>query len=106
MKASRKNGKRSIALGIDQNPAVTKADFIPAKAAKGMKKGKKGVKVKYMAGGKYKMAGKGMKYEVGGSYDPRKVAKMKGLEAKIKEAKGTPAVKALIEEYRKLTGTK
>ena len=71
-----------------------------------MKKGKKGLKVKYMAGGKYKMAGKGMKYNMGGSYDPRKEAMKKGLEAKIEKAKGTPAAKALIEEYRKLTGTK
>ena len=31
---------------------------------------------------------------------------MKGLEAKIKKAKGTPAAKPLVEQYRKLTGTK
>ena len=31
---------------------------------------------------------------------------MKGLEAKIKKAKGTPEAKALVAEYRKLTGTK
>lgn len=69
MKATRKTGTRSIDLGIDQNPAVTKADFIPAKAAKDMQKGKHGLKFKvkkkkYMGGGKYKMpkAGKGMKY--------------------------------------------
>jgi hypothetical protein len=53
-----------------------------------------------------KKAGKGMKYGMGGSYDPRKVAMMKGLEAKIKKAKGTPAAKPLVEQYRKLTGTK
>ena len=47
-----------------------------------------------------------LKYGMGGSYDPRKVAMMKGLEAKIKKAKGTPEAKALVAQYRKITGTK
>ena len=49
------------------------------------------------------------KYEEGGklpSYDPKKAAMMRGLEAQIKKAKGTPAAKPLVEKYRKLTGTK
>ena len=41
----------------------------------------------------------------GGKYDPKKAAMIKSLEAKIKEAKGTPAAKALVEQYRELTGT-
>jgi len=53
-----------------------------------------------------KKAGKGMKYEGGGKYDPKKEAMMKGLESKIKEAKGTPAAKPLVDKYRKLTATK
>lgn len=53
-----------------------------------------------------KKAGKGMKYEGGGKYDPKKAAMMKGLEAKIKKAKGTPAAKPLVDKYRKLAGTK
>jgi len=44
--------------------------------------------------------------EKGGKYDPRKEAMKKGLEAKIKKAKGTPAAKPLVDQYRKLTGTK
>ena len=44
--------------------------------------------------------------EKGGKYDPRKEAMKKGLEAKIKKAKGTPAAKGLVEQYRSLTGTK
>lgn len=55
---------------------------------------------------KVKKAGKGMKYMKGGKYDPKKAAMMKGLEAKIKKAKGTPEAKPLVEKYRKLTGTK
>jgi hypothetical protein len=35
-----------------------------------------------------------------------KAKKMKDLEAKIKAAKGTPKAKALVEEYRSLTGVK
>ena len=89
MKATRKDGKRSIRLGFDNNPDVTKADFLPAEAAKNMPKANLGLKfkvkkkkkmaakglanevgataakgMKYMGGGKYKMpmAGKGMKY--------------------------------------------
>ena len=74
MKATRKDGKRSIKLGFDNNPDVTKADFLPAAAAKDMKKdtmkGKHGLKFKvkkkkkYMGGGMYKpeTAAKGMKY--------------------------------------------
>lgn len=50
-----------------------------------------------------KKAMKGMKYEEGGKYDPRKAAMMKGLEAKIKKVKGTPAAKPLVDKYRKLT---
>lgn len=46
------------------------------------------------------------KHGMGDDYDPRKVAMMKALEAKIKKAKGTPAAKPLVEQYRKLTGTK
>tara|TARA_R100000951_G_scaffold97702_2_gene87405 strand:+ start:1798 stop:2061 length:264 start_codon:yes stop_codon:yes gene_type:complete len=53
-----------------------------------------------------KKAKGGMKYGKGGDYDPRKEAMKKGLEAKIKKAKGTPAAKALVEQYKKLTGTK
>ena len=53
-----------------------------------------------------KKAGKGMKYMKGGSYDPKKAAMMKGLEEKIKKAKGTPQAKPLVEKYRKLSGTK
>ena len=52
-----------------------------------------------------KKAGKGMKYQMGGKQDAKKVAMMKGLEAKIKKAKGTPEAKALVNQYRKLTGT-
>ena len=52
-----------------------------------------------------KKAGKGMKYQVGGKHDAKKAAMMKGLEAKIKKAKGTPEAKALVDQYRKLTGT-
>ena len=33
-----------------------------------------------------------------------KAAKLKRLEAEIEAAKGTPAAKALVEEYRRLTG--
>lgn len=53
-----------------------------------------------------KKAGKGMKYEKGGKYDPKKAAMMKGLESKIKKAKGTPAAKSLVDQYRKLSGVK
>lgn len=53
-----------------------------------------------------KKAGKGMKYNDGGKYDPKKAAMMKGLEAKIKKAKGTPAAKSLVAQYRKLSGVK
>ena len=60
MKATRKDGTRSIQLGIDKNPNVTKADFIPVKAAKDMKKGSLGLKFKVKK--KKKMAAKGMKY--------------------------------------------
>ena len=41
-----------------------------------------------------------------GKYDPKKAAMMKSLEAQIKKVKGTPAAKPLVEQYRKLTGTK
>lgn len=53
-----------------------------------------------------KKAGKGMKYKDGGKHDPKKSAMMKGLEEKIKKAKGTPAAKPLVEKYRKLSGVK
>ena len=53
-----------------------------------------------------KKAGKGMKYNNGGSYDPKKAAMMKGLEEQIKKAKGTPEAKALVDRYRKLSGVK
>jgi len=53
-----------------------------------------------------KKAGKGMKYKGGGNYDPKKSAMLKGLEDKIKKAKGTPEAKALVERYRKLSGVK
>tara|TARA_R100000734_G_C3304635_1_gene95153 strand:- start:336 stop:575 length:240 start_codon:yes stop_codon:yes gene_type:complete len=66
MKATRKDGKRSIRLGFDNNPDVTKADFLPAEAAKNMKKGNLGLKFKVKK--KKKMAGKGMKYMGGGKY--------------------------------------
>lgn len=46
------------------------------------------------------------KYKKGGKYDPKKAAMMKGLEAKIKKAKGTPAAAPLVQKYRKLTGVK
>lgn len=49
---------------------------------------------------------RGLKYEGGGKYDARKEAMKRGLEAKIKKAKGTPAAKPLVDQYRKLTGTK
>lgn len=42
----------------------------------------------------------------GGKYDPKKEAMKRGLEAKIKKAKGTPAAKPLVEKYRKLTNSK
>ena len=45
-----------------------------------------------------------LKMNKGGKYDPRKAAMMKGLEAKIKKAKGTPAAASLVQKYRKLTG--
>ena len=44
--------------------------------------------------------------EKGGKYDPRKEAMKKGLEAKIKKAKGTTAAKGRVDQYRNLTGTK
>ena len=56
--------------------------------------------------GKKPKGAKGMKYMKGGKYDPKKAAMMKGLEAKIKKAKGTPQAKPLVDKYRKLTGTK
>ena len=40
------------------------------------------------------------KYEKGGKYDPKKEAMKKGLEAKIKKAKGTPEAKPLVDKYR------
>ena len=46
------------------------------------------------------------KYEDGAKYDAKKEAMKRGLEAKIKKAKGTPAAKPLVDQYRKLTGTK
>lgn len=49
------------------------------------------------------------KYDEGGklpSYDPKKAAMMRALEAQIKKVKGTPSAKPLVEKYRKLTGTK
>jgi hypothetical protein len=64
MKATRKNGTRSIQLGIDNNPDVTKADFIPAKAAKDMKKGNLGLKFKVKKK-KKKMAAEGLANQVG-----------------------------------------
>lgn len=84
MKKYGKGGKKFPDLNGDGK--VTMADILQGR---GVKKGMKG-----------------MKYEMGGSYDPRKVAMMKGLEAKIKKAKGTPAAKPLVAQYRKLTGTK
>ena len=36
----------------------------------------------------------------------KKAAKMKDLEAKIAKAKGTPQAKALVQQYRSLTGVK
>ena len=117
MKATRKDGTRSIQLGIDKNPNVTKADFIPAKAAKDMKKGKKGLK--YKSGGKYKIARRGMKHPHGGfgptsqtslsqtvknESDMKK--KLAELEAKIKKHKGTDAATPFVKEYRRLTGVK
>ena len=53
-----------------------------------------------------KKGGKGMKYQQGGTYDPKKAAMLKGLEEQIKKAKGTPEAKALIDRYRKLSGVK
>ena len=55
-----------------------------------------------------KRAARGLpsKYKKGGKYDPKKAAMMKGLEAKIKKAKGTPAAAPLVQKYRKLTGVK
>ena len=57
---------------------------------------------------KVKRAARGLppKYKKGGKYDPKKAAMMKGLEAKIKKAKGTPAAAALVKKYRELTGVK
>ena len=43
-------------------------------------------------------------YKIGGDYDPKKAAIMKGLEAQIKKVKGTPAAKALVKKYRKISG--
>jgi len=53
-----------------------------------------------------KKGGKGMKYQQGGNYDPKKAAMLKGLEEQIKKAKGTPEAKALVDRYRKLSGVK
>ena len=36
----------------------------------------------------------------------KKAKRIKDLEGKIKAVKGTPAAKALVQEYRQLTGTK
>jgi hypothetical protein len=36
----------------------------------------------------------------------KKAKRIKDLEGKISAAKGTPAAKALVQEYRQLTGTK
>ena len=116
MRSTRKDGTRSIKLGIDKNPDVTKADFIPAKAAKDMKKAKKGMK--YKSGGKYKIARKGIKYHGGSGptsltsltqtrkneADMKK--KLAELEAQIEKNKGTAAATPFVKEYRRLTGTK
>ena len=89
------------------------------KAENGTKMPKKKGKIKDASGkvvGKYKNRGKIGKFltgqdakasfKEGGKYDPRKEAMKKGLEAKIKKAKGTPAAKPLVDQYRKLTGSK
>lgn len=122
MRSTRKDGTRSIQLGIDKNPDVTKADFIPAKAAKNMKKAAKGMK--YKGGGKYKVCRKPKKYGTGGKHhggsgptsltsltqtrkneaDMKK--KLSELEAQIKKNKGTAAATPFVKEYRRLTGTK
>jgi hypothetical protein len=36
----------------------------------------------------------------------KKAKRIKELESEISTAKGTPAAKALVQEYRQLTGTK
>jgi hypothetical protein len=36
----------------------------------------------------------------------KKAKRIKDLEGKISAAKGTPAAKSLVQEYRQLTGTK
>tara|TARA_R100000231_G_scaffold101605_1_gene75578 strand:- start:809 stop:1282 length:474 start_codon:yes stop_codon:yes gene_type:complete len=82
-KSMKKGGKFP---DLNKDGKVTMADIL---MGRGVKKGMKG-----------------MKYEKGGKFDPRKASMMKGLEAKIKKAKGTAAAKPLIDQYRKLTGTK
>ena len=62
----------------------------------------------YGKGGYVKMYGGGGYMKEGdkkASYDPKKAAMMRGLERQIAEAKGTPAVKPLIEKYRALANT-
>jgi len=86
MKAKKNYKKGGKFPDLNKDGKVTMADILQGR---GVKKGMKG-----------------MKYEKGGKYDPKKVAMMKGLEAKIKKAKGTPAAKPLVAQYRKLTSTK
>ena len=82
MKLYKKGGKKFPDLNKDGK--ITMADILQGR-------------------GVIKKAMKGMKHEEGGKYDPKKAAMMKGLEAKIKKAKGTPAAKPLVDKYRKLT---
>ena len=86
MKAKKNYKKGGKFPDLNKDGKVTMADILQGR---GVKKGMKG-----------------MKYEKGGKLDPRKEAMKKGLEAKIKKAKGTAAAKPLVEQYRKLTGTK
>ena len=114
-----KKAAGAIAKKAAANAAGRVADkVVPPQANKGMKVKKKG-KIRDASGkvvGKYKNRGKIGKaltgqdvkasFKEGGKYDPRKEAMKKGLEAKIKKAKGTPAAKPLVQQYRKLTGSK
>ena len=86
MKAKKNYKKGGKFPDLNKDGKVTMADILQGR---GVKKGMKG-----------------MKYEKGGKFDPRKEAMKKGLEAKIKKAKGTSDAKPLVEQYRKLTGTK
>lgn len=88
MKAKKNYKKGGKFPDLNKDGKVTMADILQGR---GVKKGMKG-----------------MKYEKGGLglNDPKKAAMMKSLEAQIKKVKGTPAAKPLVEQYRKLTGTK